>query len=259
MRILTWNCSMAFRKKWQYADGFAPDLMVICEAEEPSRQPAALIAEYPHHDWIGDNPNKGLLVLAKEPWALVRASEYDPAHRLALPLNVTGPLCFGLLAVWAQRTPTGTYCQHTNAAIRSYAGLVGAGGVVAGDFNANTIWDPLHRSKVTHCQNVQLLDSLGLHSAYHRLSGEPQGGETQFTHAYRRWPTHLFHIDYCFYSANSFRLTAVDVPPVAEWAAWSDHGPLVADFAAHEAGGPAHLNGSPQSSVDSRGGNPANR
>jgi hypothetical protein len=88
--------------------------------------------------------------------------------------------------------PTGTYCRHTNAAIRSYAGLVS--------------------------QNVELPDSLVPHSAYHRRRGEPQGAETQFTHAYRRWPTHLFHIDYYFYSADSFRLSAVNVPPVAEWA-----------------------------------------
>lgn len=212
--------------------------MIVAEAEAPDRQPAELLAAYPNHDWIGDMAAKGLLVLSRPAFALSRPASYNPAHKLMLPIQVTGPVSLQLLAVWAQRDVHGTYCQHTAAAIREYADQLRRGAIVAGDFNANSLWDPLHRRKVTHSQNVGLLGSLGLVSAYHVVSGENQGAETRHTHAFRRGETNLFHIDYCFYSPALFRDVAVRIPPVGDWVGLSDHGPVVVDLASGDAAAP---------------------
>lgn len=66
MRIAGWNCCMAFRNKWEYLDVYGPDIMVVPEAEEPSRLPEELLRRYAHSLWTGDIPFKGLLVLGKD-------------------------------------------------------------------------------------------------------------------------------------------------------------------------------------------------
>jgi chemotaxis signal transduction protein len=33
MRIVSWNCCQAFRKKWEYAAAMQPDVLVVAEAE----------------------------------------------------------------------------------------------------------------------------------------------------------------------------------------------------------------------------------
>ncbi|MEI7560527.1 MAG: endonuclease/exonuclease/phosphatase family protein [Actinomycetes bacterium] len=231
MRIVTWNCCQAFRTKWNYPDSFGPDVIVVPEAESIRRQPQALLQLYPNHQWIGDNENKGLLVLSSDSYDLSIHESYDPSHRYVLPLQVSGSSEFTMLAVWTQRDKGASYTQHLSRALETYEPLLHGDALVVGDFNANTIWDQEHRRDVTHSENVAWLNDHGLESAYHFLTDENQGQESQFTHAFRRNPNSLFHIDYVFATKSLLGTgSSVTIPPISDWIGRSDHGPLVVEL-----------------------------
>lgn len=230
MRIASWNCCCAFRKKWEYLDAFGADLMVVPEAEEPARLPTELLERYPHHLWVGDIPYKGLLVMATAAYPLRVLDAYDPAHRYVLPVEVGGSSPITLMAVWSQRDKQRTYTEHLWHALHAYESRMTGRTVVIGDCNANTIWDKDHRRDVTHTQIVSWLAERGLESAYHHLTRESQGAESAATHAFRRNPESLFHIDYAFVSKPMLGDATITVPPVAEWVGHSDHGPLILDL-----------------------------
>lgn len=231
MRVVSWNCCQAFRKKWEYVDAYRPDLIVVPEAESIERQPDALLDRYPYRAWVGDNPSKGLLVLGSDARPFSIHEAYNPEHRYVLPLRVAGALDLVLIGVWTQRDKGVGYTQHLSQALEEYEPLFRKHSIVIGDFNANKMWDPEHRRDVTHSENVQWLEDHGLVSVYHSLTGEPQGEESAATHAFRRNPGNPFHIDYAFVSRSLMVGNPVlDVPPIAEWIGLSDHGPLVLDL-----------------------------
>lgn len=231
MRIVSWNCCQAFRKKWEYVAAFDPDVIVVPESECIERQPAALLERYPTQAWVGDNPSKGLLILGNAEHPIEIMDSYNPEHRYVVPLRVSGVQELALVAVWTQRDKTVGYTQHLSRALAEYETLLDGKPIVIGDFNANTIWDQEHRRDITHSQNVAWLHDRGMVSAYHALMGETQGGESTATHAFRWNADNTFHIDYAFVSKRLLDDgVTLTVPPVAEWLRHSDHGPLVLDL-----------------------------
>ena len=61
MKIITWNCNMAFRKKWSKILDYNPDILVIQECENPDKLQLDKLFPKPYqHIWYGDNPNKGI-------------------------------------------------------------------------------------------------------------------------------------------------------------------------------------------------------
>ena len=67
MKIISWNCNGKFREKFKEIIKFDADVYVIQECEDPEKY---LNDNYPNFAknsvWIGDNPNKGLGVFAKQ-------------------------------------------------------------------------------------------------------------------------------------------------------------------------------------------------
>ncbi len=231
MRILSWNACMRFRDKVDVVAGFDPDVVVIPESENLDRLQVADLSHWPHRQWIGDIPFKGLLVMSKAEYPISRLPAYDDSLRYILPLRVGGTADLTLLACWTQRDAKGHYTVDLMAAIDRYLGTAFCDAVVIGDMNSNAIWDGLHRRAVTHTQIVERLEQQGMRSAYHHLTGESQGEETAGTHAFRRDAGNLFHIDHCFASERLLGPGAqVTIPAVGEWVGQSDHGPLVVDL-----------------------------
>src|SRR5260221_9905989 len=77
MRVATWNCNMAFRRKFARLMALKPDLAIIPECE--SREVFAAEAAFAPRSagWIGDNPRNGLGIF---PFGDFRA-RLDAIHR----------------------------------------------------------------------------------------------------------------------------------------------------------------------------------
>ncbi len=233
---------MALHRKFDALMRLEPDIAVISECAMPERlrQRGADAWLQSEPVWIGDNPNKGLAVLAFNGY---RAELHQPYHktlRHIAPVCISGPLSFNLLAVWAQNASGGVTRKHQLGPLRRALGkyasdFLSAPSVIAGDLNNNAIWDkPGWRAN--HMAKVAIMEKLGLVSAYHALSGEANGKESVPTHYWRDrkkdGPT--YHIDYIFLPEPW--LCAINEFQVGSFEDWcgsglSDHVPLVVDIA----------------------------
>lgn len=240
MRIVTWNCQGAFRKKAAAVAHFRPDIAIIQECECPERlvfpphcpQPTSQV-------WFGERLTQGLCVLSYSGLRFTVASEYEPSIRYCVPLHVQGPTVdLHLLAIWAMahKDPKLSYVGQIARAITRYGDFLGTKEtVVAGDFNSNKQWDRKPRIG-NHSWVVEALARYGLVSVYHEWSGEAQGEESAKTLFMYRKREQVYHIDYCFVPHTWMpRLRTFAVGAYERWRAESDHMPLLLEFGAGKA------------------------
>jgi endonuclease/exonuclease/phosphatase family metal-dependent hydrolase len=182
--------------------------------------------------WTGVNRHKGLGVLVRPPWRIVRRARAADLPRYLQPLHIDGPEPFVLWAVWACHVGVDRYVRGVHRALDDFARLLAKyPTVMLGDFNSNTFWDAEHPEDRSHSALVRRLADAGLVSAYHHHRGEAQGKETvptffEYRHAHRP-----YHIDYCFLPAAwAPRMRRVTVGAHAEWAGLSDHMPLCVEL-----------------------------
>src|SRR5258708_9678083 len=242
MRLVAWNCNMALHRKLDALRRLQPDIAVISECASPERvHPlGALDGISGDPIWIGDNPTKGLAVLAFNGYRLSLAREFYPTLRHLAPVYITGPAACNLLAVWAQNVSGGNVRKRQAGPLRrglkKYKSFLSeAPAIVAGDFNNNVIW---HKPGywINHGLSVAILERYGLVSAYHERMAEKQGEESIPTLYWRDrkkdGPT--YHIDYVFLPRTWLdRIRAFSVGSFEEWcgAGLSDHVPVVVDVA----------------------------
>lgn len=113
MKIVVWNCRMAFARKCQPLYDLHPDIAVIPECSKNDLQPGL----FDHFDarWFGDNPRKGLGVLVAKPLRITRVEK--PPNRWVVPLSISGGASdFRLIAVWAMPVK--------GSVVKSYIGQV---------------------------------------------------------------------------------------------------------------------------------------
>jgi exodeoxyribonuclease III len=240
MRIVVWNCATRLRgAKLKALENLQPDIAVVPDCESPrklwGKQP--LLAPIPM-EWIGDDEQRGLGVLAFNRYRIERHPDYDPGLRWILPVEVRGPVHFRLLAVWVGNQPLPQSKDNQAADLRNpvmrYKGFLAAGpSVVAGDFNNNIRWD-IGKKAADHARTVAGLERLGMASAYHIGRGELHGKESLATfYGRNRKPDALhYHVDYCFLPLDwCSHLRDVEVGAFAAWVGkgLSDHVPLIVD------------------------------
>lgn len=176
---------MAFHKKWSAILRFNPSIVIISECANPE----ALQKRCPDFkptsiEWIGGNPNKGLMVATFGDYELKRHSDYNSNLKWILPMEVTGPKRFRLLAVWAKHEKTKESANSvgpTLQALKEYDKLlIDSDFVVAGDFNNNVQWDKSGKL-LSHQAVVDRLAHRNLVSAYHHHAGEKFGEESKAT------------------------------------------------------------------------------
>jgi endonuclease/exonuclease/phosphatase family metal-dependent hydrolase len=202
----------------------APDVAVIQECARPA-------AENDHCLWFGDNPRQGLAVVSSEPYRLRALDQLARIPRYIIPVEVTGPANFLLLAVWSKGSQRHPYVEAVVRAVKRYRHLFTQPVVLMGDLNSNALWDAEHKADRSHSALVRLLSGLGLVSAYHTHNGEPHGSETKPTYYFQWKESRPCHIDYCFLPlAWAPRLHRVEVGSYEEWRAHSDHRPLLVDL-----------------------------
>ena len=224
LRVVTWNCNGALRRKWPQLTALQADVCVIQECEDPSAcRDDAYRAWARRHLWTGTGSKRGLGVFVAGRHRLERVDlPHDPLE-LFLPCRVDG---WPLLAVWTKASsPSFRYIGQLWKFLQLHpAFLAHPAAMAVGDFNANAIWDTDRRCW-NHSDVVRELAGMGLHSCYHRHFDEAHGQETQPTYFQHRHPTRPYHLDYGF-TGPRWRVRGVEIGASDTWLAHSDHLPI---------------------------------
>lgn len=231
MRLATWNCNGALRRKLSQADSLGADLLVIQECEDPTQSTPEYREWAREHAWIGYGKNKGIGIFPRRGQSIERL-EWPAANvELFLPVRIDSNL--DVVGVWTQHASpsslayVGQFWHYTLA----HQGKWGSNTIIAGDLNSNAIWDK-PRHPYTHAGCIQALSEAGFRSLYHLASGEEQGQESQPTFFLQRSTLKPFHIDYVFAHEKMLKET---IPPIQvggwdDWIGVSDHMPLVVEL-----------------------------
>ena len=230
MRIIAWNCQMAFRRKYRLLAGLNPDILVIPESESPDflRAKGAKMP-WPNQVWVGENPAKGLSIFSRAGISLRRKRNFDPTHRFIAPLRVTQPdKAFDLFAFWtqAEKSQSQGYVTHSLNAFGPYLKGLKPDSLLLGDFNSSPVF------KDNGKRHVELVDRLAkrrFSSLYHRLNGHAHGAEPEATFWLHRNRAKPYHLDYVF-AHDSVQTKGFTLGRPEDWLAHSDHSPLVVDL-----------------------------
>ena len=235
MKIITWNCNMAYRKKAAIILQHQPDIVVVQECEHPdkllfsaeTKKPTGLL-------WFGNNNNKGLGIFSYSEFKLKLHPSYNEAFKWVVPIKVTGNGAnFILYAVWANNPDDkdGQYVTQVWKALQYYSRHIKKKNtILTGDFNSNTIWDRPRRQG-NHSHVVDVLAAKKIYSTYHRHFTQEQGKENDPTFYLYKNKSKPYHLDYCFVSSDLMeRLASVEVGEFNNWRQYSDHVPLIITF-----------------------------
>ena len=231
MKIVSWNCNGAFRKKFNSLLNFNADIYIIQECENPAETNDLDYKTWAkNYLWIGDSKNKGLAIFAKADIKinLLDWSNHYKDHSVKhfLPCMVNNE--FQLLAVWTHQNNSpnfgyiGQFWKYLQVNKINFRKII-----IAGDLNSNTKWDQWDRWW-NHSDVIKELEEIDIDSLYHKFSNEVQGKETKPTFFLQRNVAKSYHIDY-FFTSKEFttKLKRIDVEDFTNWKHLSDHVPLI--------------------------------
>ena len=230
MRIVTWNCAGALRRKTAAIDALAADILVVQECEDPSRSDAAYADWAGNHLWAGRLKHKGIGVFARAGMSIEALGWDDEGLAHFLPVRIGS---IDVLAVWTQPVVPSTYSYIGQfwQYLQRHRAALGPGALICGDLNSNAAWDRKTRHW-NHSDCVRDLGERGFVSLYHAASGEAQGAESRPTFFLQRNPAKPFHLDYVF--AHADRVPAgwsgLRIGDPADWLTLSDHMPVIVDL-----------------------------
>jgi hypothetical protein len=232
LRIVTWNCNMALRLKFDRLLSLRPDVAVVQECADPDGA-NGWRPDCAAYDWIGFNPDKGLGIFTFGDLALTRHPGYSETYALYLPVVVSGWCHFNLLGLWTadpRKVPAGA-TNDPAAALQHYRSFLAAGtSIVAGDFNRLPQQMTVRRSGPSSSV-VDVLAGTGLTNVDLAMSDAAGQPALRRTHFHQRKFSRGFVVDYIFIpSAEAAHLAAFEVGDPHDWITWSDHVPLVAEF-----------------------------
>lgn len=227
VRLVSWNCCQKFASNFVHLTGLGFDVAVVAECspiEMGLVQERALTHAFVQP--IAGGP-KHLGAFALAPWSIAPLADVPPSPWL-LPVQVTGPTAFVLLAFWGgDQGLFGSYTSQLRQVATEVLPILEGPVVLAGDFNA-----PIASSARAHAENVALLAGHGLVSAF--TSTHDAGPDDVPT--YNRWmrEDQTFHIDHVFVPEAWTPGMQMQVGSFDDWAGSrrSDHVPLVVDVRA---------------------------
>ena len=235
MKLITWNCQGAFRKKADVILKYNPDILVVQECEHPSKLIFNSDTKLPKDSlWFGDNHHKGIGIFSYSKYRFKLLDIYNPNFKTIIPIVVTGgAIDFTLYAIWANnpQDKKNQYVGQIWKAISEYDQLLNVGStILTGDFNSNTIWDRPSRIG-NHSAVVEVLADKKIHSIYHKCFLQIQGQEKHPTFYLHRDKKKPYHLDYCFASEDLLsKVKRFKVGTYKNWIEHSDHSPLFVEF-----------------------------
>lgn len=229
MKIITWNCNGAFRKKYKELEELNPDILIIQECEDPGQSKDNNYKAWSkNYIWVGQNKHKGLGVFCKPELHLKQLKWETNNLQLFLPCRIKDQ--FNLLAVWTKQanSPNFAYIGQLWKFLQLHKEKLSDNkSFVIGDFNSNKIWDEWDRWW-NHSDVVKELREIGIESAYHFHFNEAQGNETTPTLFMNRNQNKAYHIDYIFCPTPILRKSLfVEVGKPEKWLTMSDHMPVL--------------------------------
>jgi len=248
MKILTWNCNGALRKKLFALEQFDADILIIQECEDPTQSTEAYRNWAGDYIWKGKNKNKGIGIFPKKQhrvknlnWTgeffLSGLHSTSPSLKwrsedlqLFVPFSINGKIT--ILAVWTKGREDqafGYMGQFWKYLQIHRSDLASGTTVILGDFNSNAQWDKPDRWW-SHSDTIVELQKIGLESAYHMQTGETQGRESKPTFFLQRNEGKPYHIDYTFLSSDLLESANLHVGNYQEWIKLSDHVPLLLEI-----------------------------
>ena len=227
MKIVTWNCNGAFRKKFQKIASLEADIYIIqeCENTESARTDYQKWAM--NFFWHGKNKHKGIGIFVN-PSVIVEPLNWpDQDLQYFLPVRINNQ--FNLIAVWTKEanSPTFKYIGQLWKYLQIHKDNMKTNTVICGDFNSNKRWDVWDRWW-NHSDVIRELHDIGMVSLYHEARGQDQGAESSPTYYQHRKIEKAYHIDYAFSSKGMFNAqrNSVEVGVHGEWLEFSDHMPV---------------------------------
>lgn len=219
MKIITWNCNMAFRKKVDLLLQYQPDLLIIPECEHSDKiifpqSPTSAV-------WYGDNQHKGLGVFSFGNYKLELLDCHESSFKTILPIAVSGAnIDFTLFAIWANNPQDkgNQYVGQIWKAIQYFEHFIKPERtILAGDFNSNSIWDKPRRIG-NHTDLVQKLSLKQIKSVYHHHFGHAHGNELHSTFHLYKSIDKPYHLDYCLVSEDiMLKLTNIRIGLYNDW------------------------------------------
>lgn len=222
MRITTWNhAGGSSANKLPKLLALGPSLIAL--QETPRLAPRTSV----HGIWRGDNPNRGVALLARRDVSVRPAAAARTPARLFLPCHVDATRKFNVLVVWVKPWPTiRGYVTALLRGLAAYGPFIRTRPtIVLGDLNSNPYWGG------AHFDVLKVMEELRLVSAYHVYNGETPGKETRGTYFDRTQAGRPYHLDYCFIPEIWVdRLVGVRLGRPGAWSRLSDHVPLTVEL-----------------------------
>ena len=234
MKLLSWNCQMAYRKKQHLIEEFQPDIAIIQECEHTDKIESEKIYQ---KLWVGDNEHKGVGIFSYNPAISMELIPFpEQNNRWFIPVKLSNGM--SIMAVWAmyhRGNEVIDNIQPSYRTINAHQALIGEMDCILGDFNDNVIWDKKSKKAFNNsnfAELLALLNSLGFNSVYHELYAEAPGEETRPTHIWRKSYETTYHIDYVFLRNTLFdRVQKYELLDQESWIKVSDHFPMLIELA----------------------------
>lgn len=249
MKIVSWNCSGGFRKKYQKIQEIKPDIIIIQECENPEIYRKDFDSfTYKNFIWDGETKNKGIAVFTKN-GNQINKLNWNNSYTLNIP-DISSPslswnsnelrqfLPFSInneyffLAVWTKGKENlifGYIGQFWKYLLANKSEILDYKPFIIGDFNSNSIWDKKDRWW-NHSEIISLLDKWNYKSLYHLFYSEKQGNETRPTFYLQRNLQKSYHIDYAFLPSDKAENSKIEICKFEDWIDLSDHIPIIIDF-----------------------------
>lgn len=230
MKLISWNCNQAFRKKYDEILQLDPEVIVVPECENPARTGNWSI--FSDWAWIGEDENQGLGIFTRNGITIDSTTETHDECRYALPVTLDNGL--RLIGIWAKndkQNPENRYIARVYNTIRQYSEWIDANTIVAGDFNWNATFGNSKPLAGDFSDTIQLLHENQLRSIYHTRTESDFGNEDDPTFFMHKKEDRPYHIDYVFIPTSmTDAIAAFSIGSFDEWIHASDHMPLTLEI-----------------------------